>query len=70
MQWWMRPGHEPVLGDQEALALAAEQRVGRDAHVLVEDLGVAAELAEARLAGAPSSGRRAGCSRPACRPGR
>ena len=27
MQWWMRPGTEPVLGDQEALALAAEQRV-------------------------------------------
>ena len=43
------PRDEPVLGDHEPLALAAEQRVGGHAHVLVEDLGVAAELAEARL---------------------
>ena len=27
MQWWMRPGYEPLLGDEEALALAAEQRL-------------------------------------------
>ena len=37
---------EPLLGDQEALALAAEQVLGRDADVVVDDLGVAAELAE------------------------
>ena len=29
MQWWMRPGPEPVLGDEEAGALVAEQAVGR-----------------------------------------
>ena len=42
-------GDEPLLGDQEALALAAEQRVGAELDVRVEDLGVAAEDAEALL---------------------
>ena len=46
MQWWMRPGNEPRLGEQEARAARAEQVLGRDAHALVEDLGVAAEAAE------------------------
>jgi hypothetical protein len=49
MQWWMRPGPEPVLRDQEARALGAEQRLRADAHVLVADLRVPAELAEGLL---------------------
>ena len=40
--WWMRPGPEPLLGEPEALALRAEQVRGRHAHVVVDDLGVAA----------------------------
>ena len=27
MQWWMRPGYEALLGDEEARALGAEQRL-------------------------------------------
>ena len=41
MQWWMRPGPEPVLGDHEAGAPLAEQARGRHAAVLVADLAVA-----------------------------
>ena len=40
------PGAEPLLGEHEAVADAAEQRVGRDADVLVEDLRVPAVGAE------------------------
>ena len=42
----MRPGDEPLLRDHEALAFLAEQRLGAESHVLVEDLGVAAEHPE------------------------
>ena len=49
MQWWMRPGHEALLGDQEPLPLLAQQGIGAEAHALVEDLRVPAEHAEARL---------------------
>ena len=51
MQWWMRPGPSRCWAIMKPVALAAEQRVGGHAHVLVEDLGVAAELAEARPRG-------------------
>ena len=40
------PGAEPLLGEQEAVADASEQRVGGQAHVLVEDLRVPAVGAE------------------------
>ncbi len=40
------PGPQPRLCQQEAHSFAPEDRVGRDADILVEDLGVAAELAE------------------------
>ena len=55
MQWWMRPGPRRCWAIRKPAPSRAEQRVGRDAHVLVEDLGVAAELAEVLAAGAPSS---------------
>jgi glutamate-5-semialdehyde dehydrogenase len=41
------PRAEALLGDEKAGALLAEQRVGRHAHVLVENLGVVSELADA-----------------------
>ncbi len=40
MQWWMRPGPEPSLGDLEAAALAQQQVGCRHAHVLERDLGM------------------------------
>src|SRR4029453_18459605 len=39
------PRAEAVLGDEEARAGLAEERLGAEVHVLVEDLGVVAELA-------------------------
>ena len=58
------PGAEAVLGDEEAGAGLAQQRLGAEVDVLVEDLGVVAELAVGLGAGAPSSARRARSSRP------
>src|SRR3954454_23137263 len=40
------PRPEALLGDEESGALVAEQVLRRHAHVLVQDLGVVAELAE------------------------
>ena len=42
-------GHEPLLGDQEAVTFIAEQGIGAEADVLVEDLRVTAEDTESRL---------------------
>ena len=44
MQWWIRPGPEPLLGQDEALALPPDQVLDGHPHVAVDDLGVAAEL--------------------------
>ena len=49
MAWWMRPGPEPLLGQQEAVARVADEVVGGHPHVVVDDLGVAAGLAGALL---------------------
>ena len=59
MQWWMRPGTSRCWAIRKPSPSLAEQRVGAEADVLVEDLGVAAEHAEVLAAGAPCSARRA-----------
>ena len=40
MQWWIRPGPEPRLGDREPAALLAEQVADGHAHVGERELGV------------------------------
>ena len=40
--WWMRPGPEALLGEQEPVARVADEVLLRHPHVAVDDLGVAA----------------------------
>ena len=58
MQWWMRPGPSRFWASTNALALVAEQVLGRDPHVAVGDLVVRR-----------TAGRRASvsCMRPSAR---
>ena len=61
---------EPVLGDQEPLALAAEQRVRRHAARPRSRSRRGRRRGRSAPAGAPSSGCRGRCSRPASRSAR
>ena len=70
MQWWMRPGPSRCWAIRKPAPRGAEQRVRGHAHVLVDDLGVAAVAAEVLVRVLHRRDVAHDRSRPACRRGR